>query len=1074
MQVGKCKFAHLHFFLSRPLKRMIPMRPLRALLFLSLLVFAGCGGTVTLITDTISPTPSISVDSGQSVTFTAAVKNDTSNSGVLWSTQGGGTLSSVTPTSVVYTAPTVTAAASANVTATPAKNSLFAASTLISVSPGLAITSSTLATGKINTAYSAQLTTTGGTGTITFALVSGSLPAGLTLSPTGLISGTPSASGSSTFVLSATDQASTPMVATKGFTLNVTATALLITTKTLPNGVVGTAYSQQLVATGGTTPYTWSVVGGNLPTGLTLSQGGLLSGIPSANGSYNFSVQVKDSGTVPQTATQTFSGVVIYSALSITTASLPNGSLKNAYSQTLQATGGQGTYTWSLTSGTVPGLTLSTTGVLSGTPTTAGTYSLTVQVTDQSIPQTATRQFSLTIVTSTLAIATTTLPAATDTVSYTTTLTSTGGNPPVTWSLANGSALPLGLTLSTTGTLSGTTTATAGTYTFTVQATDTTPYTVSQQLSLTVNGLAALTITTTTVPNANIGSAYSTTLAASGGATPYTWSLTGGALPTGLSLSSAGVITGTPVAPGSYNFTVQVKDSQSTPATASRSFTLTVGTTLGAGAGNALLNGSYAFLLQGYGNGVAANAVSGFAAIGSLTATGTGTLTGIEDLNTPTGVTTNAAVTGTYSLGTDGRGLMVLAVNGKTVTYAIVASNLSGTVAQSLGITEFDNSTGSAGTANASGYAKLQTTSAFTAAGIKGTYAFGLNGESPCSACATGVKLGPVVTVGTFTADGVSALTAGAEDAGAYATSYTGITFTGAYSAPSATSGRGTLTVTNTGTLFAAPPLSYTYVIVNAGELLLMSNTTHATTSLLAGDVRLSATASYTAASLSGTMVGYESQAANGNGTTTLPASENAILSRVAITGSGTATLAQDANKAGTFTSTAAAAIAYTTAANGRTALGSQVIYPYAANAAFALDSAGTGTYPGLIAYEGFVAVAPFPPLLSGTFGAYTLATAVPSTDTSGNYVFSSSTGGVDAGLSGTLMTTLDSSSPAGTLSLGTTASQIYAEDANGRITTFANGSAAVGGVVYAITATRAASIAAGSTLTPIVTVLQK
>lgn len=1047
-----------------------------------ILALAGCGGGVTLITDTISPATTQTLDAGQSMTFTATVANDPSNSGVTWTVVNGpGTLSAITKTSAVYTAPTgVPAGTTAAVQAVPVKNTLYAAATQVVIAPALAISTNALSAGTIGTAYSAQLQSTGGTGALTYALVGGSLPAGLSLSSSGVISGTPTALANATFTVSVTDSATTPATATKILTLVITAPTLSITTASLPNGVSGKAYTVQLAATGGITPYVWTVSGGALPAGLTLSSSGLISGTPTATGSFSVTAKVTDTEPTAQSAIKSYV-FTVYPQLVIATTSLPTGSVKNAYSATLAATGGTNPLVWSLAAGsTLPaGLSLSSSGVISGTPTAAGNTSVTVQVSDASSPQqVATMTYTINIVLSTLAITTTSLPQGTIGVTYpSTTLTYSGGNPPVTWSLAAGSSLPSGLTLSSAGVISGTPNGTAGTSTFTVQATDSTPATVTQQLSITVVALAPLTVSTTSVPAGNIGTPYSTTLAATGGATPYTWSITSGVLPAGLTLSSAGVISGTPVAAGSFTFTAQVKDSQSTPATASRSFTLVVGTTLSAGAGNAMLQGSYAFLLQGYKNGSAAGAVSGTAAIGSLAANGSGTITGVEDINTPSGVTMSAPVSGTYTVGSDGRGLMVLTANSVTSVYAIAASNLSGAVAQTVAITEFDNSTGAAGTSNATGFATLQTASAFNAAGVKGTYAFGLSGESPCASCASGVKLGPLAAVGVFTADGVSTLSAGAEDAGAYATNYTGVTFSGSYTAPSSTTGRGTLTVSNTGTLFAAAPVSYTYVVVNASELLLMSNGSHATTSLLAGDARLQTTTGYTAASLTGALIGYESQGSGGDGATVAPPALNATLSRLAFTGSGTATLAQDSNRAGTFSTTAATAVTYTTATSGRSAINAggtnQVLYSYNGGAGFALDQAGSGTYPALITYEAQAPVSPTPPLLSGSYGALTLATAAPATDVSGTYTFALSTGGVNSGLNGTLATTLDSSSPGGTLTLGATASLLFLEDATGRITTNVNGNASVQSVVYVISSKRAVAIPTGASTTPTVTVLQ-
>src|SRR4029077_564583 len=127
---------------------------------------------------------------------------------------------------------------------------------------------------------------------------------------------------------------------------------------------------------------TWTVIAGVLPAGLTLSPGGTIAGTPNTAGTTNFTVQVKDSSGV--TATKALS-IVIVSTLSVTTATLPGGTVGTVYQQTLAASGGSGGNIWSVTLGALPaGLTLSPAGGITGTPTTAGTSTFTAQVKDSS------------------------------------------------------------------------------------------------------------------------------------------------------------------------------------------------------------------------------------------------------------------------------------------------------------------------------------------------------------------------------------------------------------------------------------------------------------------------------------------------------------------------------------------------------------------------------------------------------------------------------------------------------------------------------------------------------------------
>jgi thermitase len=163
-----------------------------------------------------------------------------------------------------------------------------------------------------------------------------------------------------------------------------------ITTTSLANGTFGTSYSQTVAATGGTTPYSWSVVTGSLPAGLSLNAStGAITGTPTASGTSSFTVQVADSSSPQQTASKSLSITVSATALSITTTSLPNGTVSTPYDQSVAASGGTAPYTWSVSVGALPAaLSLNvSTGAISGTPTTAGTSNFTVQVADSSAPQ---------------------------------------------------------------------------------------------------------------------------------------------------------------------------------------------------------------------------------------------------------------------------------------------------------------------------------------------------------------------------------------------------------------------------------------------------------------------------------------------------------------------------------------------------------------------------------------------------------------------------------------------------------------------------------------------------------------
>ncbi len=249
------------------------------------------------------------------------------------------------------------------------------------------------------------------------------------------------------------------------------------------------------------------------------------------------------------------------------TTNLPPGQLNNYYSFQFQAASCNNNFNWSQISGTLPnGLTLYSGGSLTGTPFNSGNFSFTVQVTDGNGHSTN-ETFALSIAGGALQINTGFLPTATNGVVYSQTLQASGGVPPYSWSIPNFSANPpVNLTLGTNGVLSGTP-AVSGNFGFTVRVTDSTLATVDQPLSLNiVNPPPA--ITNVSLPQGNVGAAFSAQFGATGGQPPYTWALAFGSasLPPQLSLNSAGLIAGTPATNGEFYFQVQATDANFTTA----------------------------------------------------------------------------------------------------------------------------------------------------------------------------------------------------------------------------------------------------------------------------------------------------------------------------------------------------------------------------------------------------------------------------------------------------------------------------------------------------------------------------
>jgi hypothetical protein len=310
---------------------------------------------------------------------------------------------------------------------------------------------------------------------------------------------------------------------------------------------------------------------------------GVISGTPTTAGTVSFTVQVKDAANNIGTKALSIAVAAAAQPPSVTSTSLPGGTASTAYSTTLQASGGTTPYTWSVSAGTLPvGLSVvASTGVISGTPTTAGTVSFTVKVTDAA-NNTATKALSIAVAAGVtpVQITTSSVPAGQVGVSYSTMIQATGGTTPYSWTITAG-ALPVGLTLSAgTGSISGTPTA-SGSFSFTAKVTDSTSPTAqtgTKAINLTIAAAPnPVQITSNSLPSAQVNAAYSTTLAASNGTTPYSWSITSGSLPAGLTLAAAtGVISGTPTTAGTSSFTVKVTDSGSPATSASANLSITV------------------------------------------------------------------------------------------------------------------------------------------------------------------------------------------------------------------------------------------------------------------------------------------------------------------------------------------------------------------------------------------------------------------------------------------------------------------------------------------------------------------
>ncbi|MEA9654082.1 putative Ig domain-containing protein [Xanthomonas campestris pv. raphani] len=428
-------------------------------------------------------------------------------------------------------------------------------------------------------AYSQNLSASGGTAPYSFAVTAGALPAGLTLSAAGVLSGSPTATGSFNFTATATDSGGSPTSGNRAYTLTVAGATVTLPATSLPAGTAGQAYSGALnPATGGIPPYTYAVTAGALPAGITLNgSSGALIGTPGSVGSFAFSVTATDSTSgTPSQGTRGYTLNIAAPPIVVAPSTLPAATRGTAYSQTLSASGGTAPYTYALASGALPaGLTLASNGTLSGTATVEGSFNFTVTATDAG-SFTANQAYSLTVAGPNLVLPASSLPAGTAGQAYSASITpATGGTAPYSYALTAG-ALPTGVVVDVaTGGLSGTPTV-AGTFNFTLTVSDSTPSPsaqASRSYTLTI-AAPVIVVAPTALPAATRGTVYSQTLSASGGTAPYTYAVSAGNVPAGLTLASNGTLSGTATVEGSFNFTVTATDANTF--TASQAYAVTV------------------------------------------------------------------------------------------------------------------------------------------------------------------------------------------------------------------------------------------------------------------------------------------------------------------------------------------------------------------------------------------------------------------------------------------------------------------------------------------------------------------
>lgn len=388
--------------------------------------------------------------------------------------------------------------------------------------------------------------------------------------------------------------------------LEVFESAIRFTTQSLPDATLGVPYEVGVYATG-PLEISFSVSGGQLPDGLSLGQDGILSGVPSQSGLFEVTIRANSGSAL---AERLFSIQVLEPTvpLEVVPIRLHPAVAGRHYETRFVAVGGQSPFTFASLSDLPIGLTLAPDGTLTGTPQVVGDHPFTIEVTD-AVGNTALREFHLSVITAdeSLYIVQQNLPSAVVGTDYcdasTIQLEAANGSAPYRWRTVGDA--PPGMTVSESGELCGTPLE-VGSFPFTVRVEDQTGFFDTSLVVLDVVSETTFGVSTTTLPEGEVGAAYDYLLEVWAGDAPFRWEAIPGAgdLPPGLSVSEDGRITGTPTETGVFAFVVHVVDGKNRADTQPLSIAVVEAGTLsqgpGAGCGcSAAREGTHSFGLVG-------------------------------------------------------------------------------------------------------------------------------------------------------------------------------------------------------------------------------------------------------------------------------------------------------------------------------------------------------------------------------------------------------------------------------------------------------------------------------------------
>jgi uncharacterized repeat protein (TIGR01451 family) len=434
----------------------------------------------------------------------------------------------------------------------------------------ITVTNPANSSGTVSSPFSETFTQSGAIGGATFTTAS-TLPAGLTLATNGVLSGTPTQTGSFPIVVAVTDaNGCTGTGAT--YNLTISCQTITVTNPANASGTAGSPFGETFTQTGAVGGATFTTAS-TLPAGLTLASNGVLSGTPTQGGSFPIVVTVTDANGCTGTGA-TYTLVISCQTITVTNPANASGAAGSPFSESFIQTGAIGTATFTTASTLPAGLTLATNGVLSGTPTQSGSFPIVVTVTDSNGCTGTGATYNLTISCQTITVTNPANASGTAGSAFSETFTQTGAIGTATFTLASGT-LPAGLALATNGTLSGTPTQT-GSFPITVTVTDSNGCTGTGATYTLVIGCQTITVNNPAEANGSAGSPFSEMFTQTGAIGSATFTLASGSLPAGITLATNGTLSGTPTQTGSFPITVTVTDSNGCTGTSS-TYTLVIG-----------------------------------------------------------------------------------------------------------------------------------------------------------------------------------------------------------------------------------------------------------------------------------------------------------------------------------------------------------------------------------------------------------------------------------------------------------------------------------------------------------------